>query len=93
MLLRDQLLKLPQDTNYPDRGGVEHLVTDVLLGNLDCAMVMDDYGCGASPACQDWPPPPARGHDGDWGGDRLNNGQGLVKDIGTRLLYNKNSTT
>ena len=45
MLLRDQLLKLPQDTNFTlTEEGVEHLVTDVLLGNLDCAMVMDDYG-------------------------------------------------
>lgn len=45
MLLRDQLLKLPQDTNFTlTEEGVENLVTDVLLGNLDCAMVMDDYG-------------------------------------------------
>lgn len=60
MLLRDQLLKLPQDTNFTlTEEGVEHLVTDVLLGNLDCAMVMDDYGFQQDfPPAWDWPPPP-----------------------------------
>ncbi|MBD7895553.1 hypothetical protein H9564_07595 [Limosilactobacillus sp. Sa3CUN2] len=36
---------LPQEINtFISEEGVEHLVSDVMLGSLDCAIILDNYG-------------------------------------------------
>lgn len=45
VLLRAGLQKLTAPvTPLTTEESVEHLITDVLIGNLDCAFIMDDYG-------------------------------------------------
>lgn len=44
-LLRKAFFNLKNKINFfISEEGVEHLVSDVLMGNLDCAFVMDNYG-------------------------------------------------
>lgn len=44
-LIRERLLALPSETAFTMvEEGIEHLTSDVIMENLDCAMIMDDYG-------------------------------------------------
>lgn len=45
ILLRQGLAKMEREIDpVITEEGVEHLLADVLIGDLDCAFVMDDYG-------------------------------------------------
>lgn len=45
ILLRKAMYQLSRDIDFiVSEESVEHLISDVLMGNLDCAFVMDNYG-------------------------------------------------
>lgn len=44
LFIHDLVANLPDINTFASEESVEHLVSDVLMGNLDCAIVMDNYG-------------------------------------------------